>query len=200
MTEVIILTGPSRAGKSTVCSAVIADARARGLTVAGILTDDEARPDGSRVQVAVDLRTGERRTLAVARGAATLGGTESSASTTAYLDPLSGVPRGGWIFDDEGVAFGGRVLKACLTESCDLLVVDQIGPLELLVGRGWRVAFAVLARQRFGLALLVVNPRVLEQAQALIGPCRILPVEQPTRDALPAAIIAKHLPPAAAGI
>ena len=91
--RIVILTGPSRAGKTTVCHAVIAEAAARGLCVAGILTEDATAGDGSRLQVAVDLRSGARRLLASARSAATAGLPAPGGAS------ISGVPANGWEFE-----------------------------------------------------------------------------------------------------
>jgi nucleoside-triphosphatase THEP1 len=190
----VVLSGPSRAGKTTVCRALIAEAEARGLAVAGVLTDDATAADGSRQQVAVDLHTGERRLLASAKGAATAR-TTGGDPTGAAAGALAGVPVGGWTFAEDGVAFGRAVLQTCLTRSCDLLVVDQIGPLELLEGGGWSVAFELFARGDFELALVVVNPRVIDRARELIGDCKVHVVDSAGRAALPATLAAL-LPPA----
>lgn len=67
--SIVVLTGPSRAGKTTVCRAVLEHAAARGIRAAGVLTEDDTAPDGSRLQIVRDLATGERRLLARARSA-----------------------------------------------------------------------------------------------------------------------------------
>jgi nucleoside-triphosphatase THEP1 len=184
--RIVILTGPSRAGKTTVCRTVIAEADARGLGVAGALTTDGVADDGSRLQYVVDLRSGERRLLAAALGpSAVPRGLEAPAGREP-LPALAGAPTGGWRFEEDGVAFGRAILEACVRAPCDLLVIDQIGPLELLEGRGWTVAFDVLARGRFGLALVVVNPRVIDLARQAIGACDVCAVDTAGRDVLPA--------------
>jgi nucleoside-triphosphatase THEP1 len=209
--EIHLLTGPSRAGKTTVCRAVLQDARTRGLIAAGVLTDDAAAADGSRLQYTLDLTSGERRLLAAARGAATaiaLGqdagprpatgddGRRPASDRPGKDRPtaLSSVPADGWTFDESGVAFGRAVLEACVHAPCDLLVIDQLGPLELVEGRGWNVAFDLLARGRYAVALVVVNPRVLERAVRMIGDCEVHVVDAAGRDALPAALSARLAP------
>jgi nucleoside-triphosphatase THEP1 len=197
---ILLLTGPSRAGKTTVCRAVIEQARTAGLDVAGILTEDDALPDGTRVQVARDLATGERCSLARARGPEHV--TPSVATTRRRIrDRLPvGLGRGQdgesvtrWIFNDRGVALGRRALERTLAHGTGLLVVDQIGPRELIDGEGWMVAFDVLARGRFRAALVVVNPRVLDRAVERLPDCRIMDVNAHTRDLLPTRIVARYL-------
>ncbi len=180
--RILVLTGPSRAGKTTVCRRVVAEARSRGLSVAGVLTEDGTTSDGARLQYVLDLRTGRRRLLAVARP----GGSSSP----------SGVPDFGWSFDEEGMAFGRLVLEACAGSGCDcdVLVIDQLGPLEVLEGRGWTVAFDLIGRGGYGLALAVVNPRVLDEVRSRLGDCETIVVTSGDRDDLPAIICSAHLP------
>lgn len=178
--RILVLTGPSRAGKTTVCRRVVAEARSRGLSVAGVLTEDGTTSDGARLQYVVDLRTGSRRLLAAARP----GGSSSP----------SGVPDFGWSFDEEGMAFGRLVLEACAGSDGDVLVVDQLGPLEVLAGRGWTVAFDLIGRGGYGLAIVVVNPRVLDEARSRLGDCETIVVTRSDRDDLPAIICSAHLP------
>ena len=75
-------------------------------------------------------------------------------------------------------------------------MIDQIGPLELREGSGWSVAFDVLARGDYGLALVVVNPRVLDRAVWLTGAGTIHTVGSANRGALPAEIAGELLPAA----
>ena len=107
---------------------------------------------GRIVQTVVNLRTGERRRLADYVG----------------IDEGEPIGRGvagrfSWTFVGESVRWGRHELDRCLTGSTDLLVIDQLGPLELLAGSGWVNAVRVLHEGRYGLALVVVNPLVVEQ-------------------------------------
>ena len=78
------------------------------------------------MQTVVNLRTGERRRLADYVG-------------VDEGEPIgSGVAgRFSWTFVSESVRWGRHELDRCLTGSTDLLVIDQLGPLELLAGSGW---------------------------------------------------------------
>jgi len=170
---------------------VIAEARARGLTVAGVLTEDGTSSDGARLQYVQDLESGQRHLLASAQsgGAAPALHRQESRRTTP-----SGVPSFGWSFDEDGVTFGRLALEACLCGSCHVLVIDQLGPLEIWEGRGWQVAFDLIIRGGYDLALVVVNPRVLGQVQSRLGACEVVAVSEEDRGALPETICAAHLP------
>ena len=50
---------------------------------------------------------------------------------------------------------------------CDLLVVDELGPLEFNLTTGWIAAFDVLSAKQFRVALVVVRPELLERARQL---------------------------------
>jgi len=96
------------------------------------------------------------------------------------------------VFEPEGVEFGRRALDAAAVAGCDLLVVDQIGPLELLDGGGWTDALDVVLAGRHRLALLVVNPRVIHEAEARLAgrPVETLLVDDSTREDLPSVLLA----------
>ena len=150
--EIVVLTGPSRAGKTTVCRSVIAATRSRHLTVGGVLTQDATDDRGAGLQIVCDLLSGERRLLARARAgrdaAARPGLSEPSgpadpngSSGSPTVSGPSGPPDASelrWEFDAQGVAFGRRALRAAATPGCDVLVVDQIGPLDCATSAGGR--------------------------------------------------------------
>jgi nucleoside-triphosphatase THEP1 len=52
---------------------------------------------------------------------------------------------------------------------CDVLVVDELGPIELLGGRGWANALEVLRLGHFGTALVVCRPELLGVLEAKLG-------------------------------
>ncbi len=186
--QVILLTGPSRAGKTTVCRRVLTEARERGLRVAGVLTEDGEAPDGTALQLVRDLRTGALRPLAAEGAPARGGGAPAQRNGPG--------PRLRWSFNEEGVELGRHALEAALHEPCDLLIVDQIGPLELHHGEGWTIAPQAIAHAPCRLALVVVNPSVLDELRRRIGACEVVEVDPATRDRTPAHLIEAYLPEA----
>jgi nucleoside-triphosphatase THEP1 len=147
--HIVILSGPPGSGKTTACRQLAALARQRGLDCAGLVCParfHESRKVGIDV---LDLRTGESRPLAEA-------------------DQLPAALRtGAYRFDAEAVAWGAAVLDAACP--CDLLVVDEIGPLELERGLGWANALNVLCDGQFGLAVVVVRPGLLDVFHIMMG-------------------------------
>lgn len=127
-------------------------ARQRALNCAGVISP--ARFEGG-VKVGIDVldvRTGQRRPLAEAGGA---GGSPTELRTPRYR------------FDADAVAWGGEVLNAACP--CDVLIVDELGPLELERGQGWANALDILRDGPFGMAVVVVRPGLLDVFRARLA-------------------------------
>ncbi len=172
---IYVITGERGSGKSTVCAQVAREAAGRGMVVAGILTERSSPEPGAARRV-VDLRSGQARPFGVqsARG-----------SGLGQSDPLTP----SWEFDSEGFAWANEVFARCTP--CDLLIVDELGPLELLGGRGWTAALAALSSRDFGAALVVCRPGLLAQLETSLGasPRGMFAVDAESRDSLHAVII-----------
>lgn len=133
-----------------------------GLSCAGLLT---LREDGDRRTV-MDVRTGLCRPLT--------------------LSGPGGVPVGRFHFDPEVLSWGADVLAH--STPCDLLVVDEVGPLEL-EGSGWAVGVDILRAGGFRLALAVVRPELLADVRARLPQARTVKVTLENRDNLPARLM-----------
>jgi nucleoside-triphosphatase THEP1 len=139
--RIAILTGERGSGKTTTCLDLLARARRLGLDCAGLVSPGRLE-NGLRVgQDVADIRTGERRRFSFEDGA-------PAEWTT-----------GSHRFERRVAAWASRRLdSAC---PCDLLVVDEIGPLELRDGRGWPNAIHVLKWGDYGLGVVVVRPSLV---------------------------------------
>jgi nucleoside-triphosphatase THEP1 len=96
---------------------------------------------------AIDLRTGQRRLLAVRRQA-------GQTRTEFHTDR--------WHFDAEVMAWGDTVLQSAAP--CDLLVVDELGPLEFERGAGWQAGLAALDSGQYRGAVVIIRPELLQTA------------------------------------
>jgi len=164
--RIVFLTGAPDAGKTPVCQRLVEAARHKGLRVSGLITEPRRLSSGRIVQTVLNLRTGERRRLADYVG----------------IDEGEPIGRGvagrfSWTFVAESVRWGRHELDRCLTGGTDLLVVDQLGPLELLAGSGWVNAVRVLEEGDYGLAVVVVNPLVVERLRDLVSDADVEEVE-----------------------
>lgn len=144
-----LVTGPRGAGKTTLCLAAADEAARRGWSVRGLLSPPVFE-HGQKIAInLVDLATRERRVLARPRAAS---------------EPASPHATADWSFDPAVLAWGDGVLSAI--GPCDVLIVDELGPLEFERGQGWVSAFPLLDARRYRLALVVVRPALLDAAQA----------------------------------
>ncbi len=166
-----MLTGVREIGKTRVCERVVEEAQKRGFSCAGVLSpglfESQEKVDISLVDVA----SGEERLLATAD------------------EVPHGVRWGRFRFVPSSLAWGGDLLATATP--CDLLVVDELGPVELETGQGLVKAFDVLAQGGFSLALVVVRPALLDD---LVGRLKvnqpvILEVTLSNRDQLPTRIV-----------
>ncbi|MCX7855267.1 MAG: nucleoside-triphosphatase, partial [Anaerolineae bacterium] len=102
-----------------------------------------------------------------------------------------GVPVGRYLFDPDALAWGTEVLAR--STPCDLLVLDELGPLEM-AGGGWAVGIDVLREGHFLLALVVVRPEMVTEALERFPDAWVVEVTPQNRDGLPA-WLAGLLPP-----
>ena len=80
-----------------------------------------------------------------------------------------GVRKLGWDFSQEALARINERLSRPDVRACDLLVVDELGPMELLRDEGYTAALRLLDERAVDRALLVVRPSLLEAARARWG-------------------------------
>ena len=166
-TRIVILTGERNVGKTTVCRETIALAQARRCTCGGVLTF--SRPGG--VRDVLDVRSGYTRRLTLEPGA------------------VPAVIQGRFRFDPETLSWGSDALVHATP--CHLLVVDELGPLEVEQGEGWVRAFDVLHRADFALALVVVRPELIARVQTKLpaDAVTVLTVTTHNRDDLPGTLL-----------
>ena len=166
MSRLYLLTAEIGAGKTTFCHALVDEASAAGWDTAGILCPpvfESGVKTGIRAQ---NLRTGESRPLAIA---------------TAFNSPLSTFhfSLGTWLFDPSIIAWGNEILAAALP--CDLFIVDELGPLELIRGEGWLNALEALRQPKYKISVAVVRPSLVESAQRLFPQAQPLTLPQDAR-------------------
>lgn len=171
---IVVLTGPSGCGKTTVCQRTAQLAREAGRSVAGLLTLRRLA-DGQAVGLdVVDLSTGDRRALAERDR------------------PTDGPATDHWHFHRGAVAWGSERIERI--GQVDLLIVDELGPLELVRGEGWRGAIGALATGPDRLGLAVVRPALVGRFVEDVGdraPVSVVTVSPDTRDGLAASIVAR---------
>lgn len=164
----ILLTGKVGIGKTTVCEKVIEEMRKRGYSCCGVLTP-EVRKNCKRAGFAVlDIASGEKKILANLDGSKFNG----------YYQC------GKYFFDIEAVKFGEKALD----KKGDLIVADEIGPLEL-IGKGFNNALEI-SRLRKDKLIIVVREELKNEVLNLLGPnFRIFEINDINREKAPALIV-----------
>jgi nucleoside-triphosphatase THEP1 len=143
--QLILVTGLSGAGKTTWCMQLVQLVRAEGLSVAGILSPGIFRGNRKLGIGVRDLYSGEERQLAMLRDK------ESAELAT---------PR--WAFDPDALAWANQKLGS--SPVTDLLIIDELGPLEFLRGEGLISGLERIDAGDYHVACVVVRSSLLPKA------------------------------------
>lgn len=141
----VVLTGPVHIGKTTVCRQVADWAQQHGFRVRGILTPPILDASGACLGIEVlDVESRERRELA-------------------RVDCDWGGPCvGPYHFDPAALEWGQNIVASAIITGCDLLIVDEIGRLELEQGAGFQRVLPLLATGSMSNSLIVVRDTLLD--------------------------------------
>ncbi len=159
-------------GKTTALQRSVRRARQRGWRVGGVLS--LAQPHGQPPHPSAlwleDPATGQRRLLA-----------HVAAPAEANV--------GMWRFLEATLAWGNAVLAAAA--DADLLVVDEIGPLELNLAGGLAAAFPALQYGRYRIAVVAVRPALVERLAIVLASRQpeILRLRPENRDTIPLLLV-----------
>ena len=148
MAEIILITGDLEVGKTSFCRELADITRKGGLVLSGLISPAVFR-DGEKVAIDVeDLRSGERRRLAELN-----------------QGPDDRLQTKRWTFNTEVVDWGNQVLEQATP--CDLLLIDELGPLEFERNQGWTNGIQAVSGGDYKAAVVVVRPSLLEMAREL---------------------------------
>jgi len=168
-----LITGSRGAGKSTFCTASVAAAREAGWRPAGLLSHT-IYEGNLRVSIQVEnAATREVRPLAV----------------FSEDNPTPGSQH--WKFDPDSIAWGNTILETCLP--CDLLIIDEIGPLEFERNSGWQVGLKTVDTRNFAIGLVVVRPECLPEALTRWPDAYLVEIDTPEDSARKAQALAEQL-------
>lgn len=150
----LLVTGPSGSGKTSWCKNVVDFARDHHWSVAGLMSP-AVMVDGQKVGIDLhDLRSNQRRRLAT-RTKSIVDGHETM--------PTGGVMTGAWSFDPRTLGWGNDIL-ANLT--CpDLLIIDELGPLEFRQRQGLQAAMRLIDAWRCNLTCVAIRPLLIGAAR-----------------------------------
>lgn len=168
-----LLTGPIGVGKTTVAERVAGSALRRGLVCGGVLAPALVDACGQKAGIwGVDVGTGEQRVLArTDRG-------------------LGGPQVGPYSFDHAALRWAVQVIEDAIPRA-DLVVVDEIGKLELWQGGGLASVLPRLAAGEARRAVVLVRESLLAELQARLEPVRqvVFAVDQDNRGEMPPRVV-----------
>jgi nucleoside-triphosphatase THEP1 len=145
--RLVFLTGWRKTGKTSLLLNLIRQADCLSLDLAGVVSPGRFIDHIETGKFVWDLRSREKFLLA-----------------SAVPGELLGMQLGLWTFDEDVLAWGNACFAAI--EYCDVLLVDEIGPLELERKMGWMAALDALERVTARTAIVVIRPECLETMTA----------------------------------
>jgi len=179
-------------GKTTVCQTVAELARRRGYRPGGVITPTLYDPYGTKVGFeAVDVGSGEGWPLA--RTDQELGGPRVGPYSfdPAALDRALEVLRRAATAGTDATKRRNKAAQQCRAVPCDLLMVDEIGPLELEQDKGFAPILDLLPVEGPIHTLIVVRPALLDPLLLHLRDIEwsIFSVTEQNRDELPLRIV-----------
>ena len=144
--KIIILSGDLGSGKTSLCLKLAERAKDQDLDLAGLVSPGIFQAGIKTGIDVINLRNMERRHLAVLRDQ---GQTDLKTKR--------------WSFFPEIVDWGNQTLVKAVP--CELLIIDELGPLEFNRGEGWIAGLEALDSENFQAALVVIRPSLLINAK-----------------------------------
>jgi len=140
----IIVTGATGIGKTTVCAKAIDSLTSHGLKCGGVLCWKEA---GGGIQLE-DVESG------------------ATAHLAGVKEEYSGPHAGKYCFNPEAIDFGNGIIERAARR--DVLIVDELGLLEL-AGQGFTSALDLVSAGRFNNAVVVIRSELLSEYLPMLG-------------------------------
>ncbi len=163
MSEIILLTGELQSGKTNLCLEIYQLVRNARFRVGGVISPAVFEGEKKIAIDAIDLKSGTRKRLAELRDS--------------YQTDLE-TQR--WSFYPEIIDWGNKMIAESVP--CDLLIIDELGPLEFQRAEGWVNGFAVIEHGNYSTALIVVRPSLIDQAVRKWQVSRIIDLDQTIPD------------------
>jgi molybdopterin-guanine dinucleotide biosynthesis protein A len=162
----LLVVGEPGSGKTSWCREYIDRRRRSGSSVGGILSP-AIEKQGQRVgSNALDLLTGQEVPFA---------------RVSRYRSFQGGEKIGDYTISRKGISFACRAIKRAVEDRCDLVVIDEVGPLEL-TGKGLMSAVELALASAVNI-LIVVRSSLEEALQSRYPEYEFVVVADLTRSA-----------------
>lgn len=163
--RIIILTGEIGSGKSTICLKILERLRETALDVTGIICPPIFTGSKKTGIELLDLHSRQRRQLALLNSLGT-----------------DGIQTHRWSFNEDTLRWGNTILGAATP--CDVLIIDELGPLEFDRGLGFTNGLPQLDAGEFDFAIVVIRTTLVEKARSRWPSCEVIIVNVENRDIL----------------
>jgi nucleoside-triphosphatase THEP1 len=149
----ILLTGRGGCGKTTACWKALPGLRTSGIKMAGFISPPLLDAGGKKTGIEMlNLATGEHHTFA------------------RIVSRDQGPDVGVYRLEGDAIEWARGVLASALFSDIDLLVIDEIGPLELQRGGGFAFALEPLADpERIPNAIVIVRRELVDELAERLG-------------------------------
>jgi len=141
-----IITGPRGVGKTRFCTSLVQTARLQGWQVEGVICPPGYSGSEKSFIEIENLQTKEHATLARVKGE------ETGSLQTEH-----------WLFDEKVVSWANDFLGSI--SKCDLLLIDELGPLEFIRGKGWQNGLIAVDHADYRIAVIVIRPELIAKAK-----------------------------------
>lgn len=140
-----IITGSRGVGKTRFCMNLVQNARLQNWQVEGVICPPGYSGSVKTTIKIENLKTREHATLAKVKEEGSIG-----------------LQTEHWHFDDEVMSWANDFLGSI--SKCDLLLIDELGPLEFLRAEGWQNGLVAVDKADYRIAIIVVRPELVAHA------------------------------------
>ncbi len=161
--RIILLSGELENGKTTLCLKLLEAAQASGYSAKGVICPPIYENEIKTGIDVLNVESREQRHLAILRGSA-----------------IDGIYTTRWLFDQESINWGNEILLKAVP--CDLLFVDELGPLEFERGEGWQNGLKAIDSRAYVLTIVVIRPRLIETALQRWPDARVITLTRENRE------------------
>ncbi len=144
--QVFLITGNRGIGKTTLLLRILEELRGTRLKIGGVVSPPVFAGGDEKIGFqGEDVATGDQWALGRLNGS------------------LDGPRLGPWSFSSEGFRLGISAVREAINLQADLIVLDEIGPLELIRGEGYAAVLPELPSSPVKILMLVVRPELINR-------------------------------------
>ncbi len=159
MSQITILTGDRGAGKTTLLMKLVQQSQVSNIQTAGVISPAVFVGSEKTAIDLLDAASGESRRLAYLR---------RTGST--------GIMTERWVFETAALDWGNRILASIA--SCDLFLLDELGPIELERNQGLIEGINALNQRHFHFGIVVIRPELVTRACRLWPDADVISIEK----------------------